>query len=115
MIKVSIFRFATGVVTPVMYTKEIDLQKAVATAKGIMFFDEIGDYSKSFAPSEMVYTFLYRLLLHGKPVEQLDGSLWKMHVVTDKEERDNLIAHYQAMFASEPNKTWQIIPLELPA
>jgi hypothetical protein len=62
----------------------------------------------------MKYSFLYRLLLHGKPVEELTASTWRLHVVTDKEERDELVQHYQNQFRDEPNKTWQIIPIELP-
>lgn len=61
------------------------------------------------------YTFIYRLLLNDKPVEELHASEWRMHVVTTKEERDSLVEHYKGMFANEPNKRWQIITLELPA
>lgn len=63
---------------------------------------------------DKVYTFIYRLLLNGAPVEALHASQWRMHVVTDKEERDSMMEHYKSMFSSEPNKTWEIIPIELP-
>lgn len=62
----------------------------------------------------MLYTFIYRLLLNDKPVEELNASQWRMHVVTDKEERDSMLEHYRTMFKNEPNKRWEIVEIELP-
>lgn len=63
----------------------------------------------------LVHTFLYRRLLDGKPVEELRASAWRMHVVTDRHERDEIVEYYRTMFKNESNKTWEIIPTNLPA
>lgn len=115
MIRISIFNpDYSDERVPAMYMKESDLQNAAQGHPEVIIFDEIGDFVKNFNRGT-VYTFAYRLLLRGEPVEELDASLWKMHVLTDEEERDNIIKHYESMFKNEPNKSWQIIPMELPA
>lgn len=73
------------------------------------------DDSDNEIKGDRCYSFLYRLLLNGKPVEELRASEWRLHVVTSKSERDAIMDHYQDHFWNEPNKCWQIIPVELPA